>query len=194
MDAPYNDYFDWLTNKIFRTQEDKALYNSLSMVLFTTKFVYILPMDENRNIDGVSLREEYFSETGRSVEYELMNGRASVLEVLVTLARYCDRVMCISFDDFTWYWYSLMLKNLKIDKFTDWKITNDPYSLNEIAARLNIFLMRLYERDGDGGNIFIVKNPPEDMRIIDIATQMGWYLREYDDEQDKEREKKDYEI
>lgn len=180
-----SDYFDFLLNKVFRDYDDRALYTSLCMVLFTTKFTYILPMDENRNVDGLNLREEYFAETGRSVEFGLMKGRSSVLEVLVSLANYCDRIMCISQKDFSWFWFMQMLHNLKLDKYTNDRF-NDVYVHNDINAKLNVFLMRQYDYYGYG-NIFVVKRPMEDMKIVDIATQAGWYLREFDDEQEREK-------
>lgn len=180
-----SDYFDYLLGKIFRSRNDMAIYTPLCMLLFTTKFSYLIPMDENRNIDGLNLREEYFQETGRSIEFGLAKDTSSVFEVMVSLAEYCNRVMYISSDDFTWFWFGQMLENLGLDKYTSSRFHEENVA-NDVIIRIRIFLMRQYDYYGHG-NLFTVQRPMEDMRCVDIATQMGWYLREFDDRQEREK-------
>ena len=72
--------------------------------------------------------------------------------------------------DRTGQWFWRMVTNLGLGGMTDTR-----YDKNEVTYILNRFLRREYDRDGRGG-LFTVKDPPTDLRKVEIWYQLWWSL------------------
>ena len=83
-------YFSWLKDKV--TDKHMAVvgrsYDRLFYKLYTTEFIFVVPFDENRLLDGLSLRREF------STTRVIFPCKCSVFEVLIALALRCeDQIM-----------------------------------------------------------------------------------------------------
>lgn len=172
------DYFNWLIKFVYDDGYGDE-YSMLLTKLFHTEFYWLntVPMDDNRVVEGLTLRKEYadymrISEEDMAIDIPF---GCSVLEVLIALARMCERnIMTDSeYGNRTGQWFWTMLSNLGIGN-----ITNKRYDENYVDECLKRFMNRTYDYDGTGG-IFVVKNPKNDMRKTDLWYQMCWYLDDY---------------
>ena len=146
-------------------------YRQLFTFLHDTEFVYFVPYDENRAVDGVTLRYHYCQTHGyEDLEYYL-DGPCSVLEMMVALAIRCEESMDNpEKGDRTGQWFWGMIANLGLgsmsdDNFNEWLV-------NDVVTR---FLERDYEPDGRGG-LFRVRGWHRDMRTAEIWHQLLAYM------------------
>lgn len=150
-------------------------YRQLLTFLHDTEFVYFVPHDENRAVDGVTLRYRYCQiHDCEDLEY-LLSGPCSVFEMMVALAIRCEGVM----DDPTkgdrtsqWFWgmiTNLGLGSMSDDNFNEWLVS-------DVLTRL---LERDYDPDGRGG-LFRVRGTRRDMRTMEIWHQLLAYLNTID--------------
>lgn len=165
-------YFDWLCDQIDGHRYlPAASYDKLLIHLHNIEFRYLLPMDENRAIDGEDMRWRYAYEQGWRSVPRCLDGPCSVLEMMVALAVHCEELM----DDPTignrtgqWFWG--MIVNLGLGDMSD--IRFDAVHVDEIIER---FLNREYEPDGRGG-LFTIRRCSRDLRYVEIHHQLNWYL------------------
>ena len=68
------------------------------------------------------------------------------------------------------HWFWMMLDNLDLSAMTD-----DKYDRMYVYGRVNLFMNREYEPDGDG-NIIYIPDCKDDLRKVEIWWQMCWYL------------------
>ena len=167
------DYFEWLEHIVTDGKE----YNLLLHDLHNIDFVSLVKLDENREMDGQSLRTLYGDEVG--IKYEeiedYLAGPCSVLEMLIGLA---SRIEGTIFSDFeegipetrAYFWE--FLTNLGLEVYTDVR-----YSTTEVRHIVERFVFREYDPDGKGG-IFPLQNAGEDQRKVQIWYQMQMYYIE----------------
>ena len=175
------DYFEWLMELAGLKDYGGFSYWLLSKDLHSIDFTWSIELDENRNADGKSLREDYFYDCDfPSEEFDeiLYRENASVLEVLVALARRMDFEMSDPDDptDKTADFFFEMLENLGLDQYDD----ENYYDLggeSEVCHVIDIWLRRAYKPDGRGG-LFPLACPDDDQRDIQIWYQMMAYLEE----------------
>lgn len=166
-------YFDWLYSLAMNGNEE---YKYLCAYLHGRDFVYILPMDDNRFEDGISLRYRFGREQGfpnSAVARELDTRPCSVLEMMVALALRIEEEIMSEEDlgDRTSEWFARMLYSLDLLEMTDRRFDES------VAERaINNFLNRNYRRDGKGGLFTICDRPDRDMRNVEIWYQAMWYL------------------
>lgn len=165
-------YFDWMCDLVCNEQ-----YSSLLHHLNSIDFTYIIAMDGNRAEDGVDLRYRfgYNRNIDDSIIALYLDDRpSSVLEVMVALALRGEEMIYGNVDDHEplarMFW--TMIENLGLEAMTD-RNYNEDY-VDEVIFE---FLNREYKYDGEGG-LFVVQNPPRDMRDVEIWCQMNWYLNE----------------
>ena len=177
-DITRNNYFEWLLNLACGARYSKQIsFRKLLMHLHNTEFTYILPMDENRALDGISMRNKYAYDHGYEDHMgdilEDLDGPCSVLEMMIGLASRCEETMDDpEKGDRTGQWFWRMVTNLGLGGMTDAR-----YDKDEVTYILNRFLRREYDRDGRGG-LFTVKDPPTDLRKVEIWYQLWWSLDE----------------
>ena len=172
-DQIINDYFEWLWN--FTKCRGHSQNRKNITLLHNIEFRYSIPMDANREADGIDLRYRFITEVGIPKNYQevygYLDGPCSVLEMMIALAIRCEESIMDDPDigDRTSEWFWLMMKNLGLDYMSDRKFDRD------IAEeKISIFLDRKYKRNGEGG-LFVV-NGRRDLRKVEIWYQMCWYL------------------
>lgn len=172
-DQLINDYFEWLWN--FTKCRGHSQNRKIITLLHNIEFRYSIPMDANREEDGIDLRYRFITEVGIPKNYQevyaYLDGPCSVLEMMIALAIRCEESIMDDPDigDRTSEWFWLMMKNLGLDYMSDKKFDRD------IAEeKISIFLDRRYKRNGEGG-LFVV-NGRRDLRKVEIWYQMCWYL------------------
>lgn len=170
-----DDYFLWLCDKVGIDNGITSFYE-LGQELFYTEFKALLPMDENRALDGIALRDDFILDCEWFQDYPDMP--CSVLEMLIALAQRMDFELTDldSSGDNTAKYFWEMLDNLGLSHLSD-----DVYSLRNGEEKTILALSRLvartYQYNGEGG-LFPLKCPMEDQREVEIWYQMCAYLTE----------------
>lgn len=169
-----NEYFEWLSETVCGTRFSKNIsYRKLLMHLHRTKFKHVIPRDKNRAEDGVELRYRFAWLRGYE-DYILddLNGRCSVLEMMVGLAVRCEETIMSNpeYGDRTGQWFWEMITNLGLGACTD-----DNFDKEFVTDVITRFLKRDYAPDGRGG-LFTIKDSEIDLRELEIWTQLNWYL------------------
>ena len=172
-----NEYFEWLYNLVCSDDRYKS-YRKLCMFLFDTDFYSVLPMDENRYSDGISIRYRFGDECdypGSMVASQIDQRPCSVFEMMVALALRMEEDIAYEerYGDRTGYWFRSMLQSLGlIDEF------DGRFDKDRAQHIIDKFLERMYQPNGKGG-LFTVNNVPEkDLRDVEIWCQANWYLIE----------------
>ena len=174
-DIIIDEYFEWLFDIVCGGRfADDLSYRRLLMHLHDTEFIYILPMDENRAVNGMNLRYEWSLDIDEDADYilDVLDGPCSVLEMMVSLAIHCERDIMDDpgYGDRTGQWFWGMVNNLGLGAMYDSR-----YDSGYVDGVLKRFLNREYERDGRGG-LFTIKNCKYDLRKVEIWHQLSWYL------------------
>lgn len=167
-------YFNWLCSKVKVSEK----YSKLMTKLHRTEFIYILPMDANRENDGINLRYRFGDAC--NIDQRIIatylddKSSCSVFEMMVALCIRCEEEIMDNEDlgDRTGEWFYQMLLSLRLQGMDNARY-NDEYVSNII----NDFLNRRYRSNGDGG-LFTIANPPVDMRKTEIWTQAMWHFDE----------------
>jgi hypothetical protein len=168
-----NRYFDFLCNIVGRRNE----YEELLKQLHRTEFYSLVPNDHNRGADGEHLRE-IFCDMMRLSTPILFNKPCSVLEMLIGLAHRLEFESAqSSWEKSPEEWFWILLNNLGLDEYTNDEYFNDRDTLSRVDIILDIFLRRLYKRNGEGG-LFPLRYPKENQRKVEIWYQMTAYILE----------------
>lgn len=179
-----NEYFEWLYSQMCKDPIDDPQFSwrKLFRLLHDTEFRYSVPFDENRAVNGRYLRWSFILYKNREDGYPkewwkdiLPDMSCTVLEMIIRVARDCEGLMGnTDYGERTSQWFWEMIRNLGLKGMYD-------LNFNEDKAReiIDIFLDREYLPDGEGG-LFIIRDPRnrygEDMRELEIWTQMQWYF------------------
>lgn len=162
--ANEQDYFRWLTDRVQEDGHPRHTYGDLFLMLYNTEFVWIIPNDDNRVMDGLDLRVEFFHRRGA------IKRPCSVLEVLVGLSRRLAWLAGGSPEGWAWQ----LLCNLELHTFRDPISQKKAKRVDEILYAL---IWRTYDVDGYGG-FFPLTRPRGDQRQIEIWYQMHAYVKE----------------
>lgn len=151
---------------------DDDSFTEILAELHRIPFRYTIPMDGNREADGINLRYRFGYEHGYEdyiiAEY-LDNSPCSVLEMVTALAIRCEEIMeCVESNDRTGEWFWEMLVSLGLD--------DSSIDIHEIRDKVDSFLDREYEPNGKGGLFTVSRNC--DMRSVEIWYQMQYWLGE----------------
>lgn len=173
-----NLYYNWICSIAISNADDRRMYSTLLTSLWNTPFMYTLPLDENRETDGINMRYLFGNVHGypeEVIRYEIDDRPCSVLEMMVALAcRSEEQIMQDPLDgNRTSYWFMEMIETLKLSQ-----MTNDKFDYVYFERCMTTFLNRLYLPNGYGG-LFKVDNPRRDMRDTEIWYQCMWHLEEY---------------
>lgn len=171
-------YFNWMCQLVsIRRYTHGRSYRKLLKFLHTVDFYYSVPLDSNREADGIDLRYRFGYENsyGESmIAVYLDNRPCSVLEMMTALAIRCEQSIMDDPDigDRAGQWLWNMLVNLGLEGMDDEHYDED-YT-DKVVRR---FLNREYKRNGEGG-LFTVNHSGRDLRDVEIWYQMCWYLDE----------------
>lgn len=168
-------YFQWLYDRASDDSRVHKTYRDLLLFLHTVPFNYILPMDGNRESDGINLRYRFAAENNIDdilIRVTIDSYPCSVLEMMLALAIRCEESFMHDADigDRTREWFWVMLTNLGLSSMSDGSFDRD---LRE--KRVDTFIYRKYDFEGHGG-LFTVPNCKRDMRSIEIWAQLMMYL------------------
>lgn len=158
-------YFD----ELYALSQIDDNYHVVMMKLFETEFYSLVDHDENREKDGLEIREELGGE---------LSGPARLLEVLLGICKRMDFNLCDSESERVPWKDSFeeIFENLGLDELTDEGFCSSwmPEKLDKIVKNL---LDRKYKKNGIGG-FFPVKRCKADQREIEIWYQMQQYIIE----------------
>ena len=171
-----NDYFEWLCSLVCTTHL-KERYRYLLGYLHHREFIWTIPNDRNRAIDGMDLRKRFCDESEQDYTRVglYLNDYCSVLEMMVALACRCENSIMDDPDsgDRTGQWFWHMITNMNLKDMTD-----DHYVRRAVGNAVDILLERKYGPDGSDGGLFILQNPRRDLRRVEIWYQMCWWISE----------------
>ena len=158
-------YFNWLCNIVYDENYVEQSYDRLLEYLHDHKFMYTIPLDENRASDGVYLRYRFMDEA-----YDILTDECSILEMMVALAIHCEDIMADADTDRTAYWFWNMVNSLGLSSMTD-----DDFDTKYVDHVIYRLLNHKYKPYGKYG-LFTVYNCEYDLRNEEIWKQMMVYL------------------
>ena len=114
--ASISKYVHWvLKDKLSLTDKETHTYTYIVLTLTNVEFTWRHPMDENRAIDGLELRDDFEYETGEYLDKSsgLMSS-CTFFEMLAALAMRCESQLMrsVSMGDRTSKWFFEFLDNL----------------------------------------------------------------------------------
>lgn len=167
-----DDYFAWMYNLTCGHFPNNVSFKRLLAHLHDVEFKFLLPRDENRAEDGVSLRYRFsIRYTGAEDADLYLYGTCSVLEMILALAFKIEENMDDPLmGDRTAQWFWNMMVSLGLGSMSD-----DRFDEEYVDHVLDRFLYRNYEPDGKGG-LFTIRGCPDDLRDLEIWAQMCRYL------------------
>jgi hypothetical protein len=168
-------YLEWLYKKVgpVGNRNPARTYWHLARQLYTHKFVWFVPNDDNRAMDGVDLRFEFFEEAHIKQDDDSMwiLLECSMLEMFIALSQ---RVSYQSYgSDAEWFWK--MMENLDLRQYTDLKYNQ--FVEQEVKETLDRVNQRTYDPDGTGG-VFPLVSSHRDQRQVELWYQASAYLQE----------------
>lgn len=165
------DYLRWLEPQI-RDEHGNPnnTYWDLINIMFEKEFVWVVPMDDNRMVDGLDLRKEFSHENGLGSNPLRQLGPCSFLEVLIGLSRRLAFAAGGSAPGWAWQ----LLGNLELQRMSD-PLT--PAKHNKVHDILDACIWRNYAPDGTGG-FFPLAFPDGDMTQVELWYQMHAYVEE----------------
>lgn len=159
-------YFDWLRAKVLPPRDQG--YEDLLMLLHKTEFTWELLHDENRAKDGIELRYDFLRETNYPREQLWVELPCSVLEMLIGFAQRAAFLTDMPVRE--WFWR--MIENLGLRQYRQ----IDEQDLPTIHRRLDKFILRKYDRNGNGG-LFPMRQPKDDQRKVEVWYQFSDYVQ-----------------
>ena len=163
-------YFKWLSTLVFPNEEIQRNYIGLLNLLYEIRYVWDpnIPLDENRYIDGINLRESfsYKSKIPSDIVQNSIQGPCNILEMICALGIRIDNDIMATYYtgyDHGYFWIQKMLKNLNILQYDDLNFDEDA-----IRCKIDNFLHRRYSENGFGG-LFYVPNSEKDMRRAKVS-------------------------
>lgn len=171
-----DDYFNWLYDRVCKGRaHNDVSYIKLFTLLHDIEFTFSIRHDNNRARDGINLRYRYAMEIDDDRVLDILDKPCSVLEMMVALAIRCEEDIMVDtrYGDRTGQWFWGMINSLGIGNMIDVKFNEELVS--EIIFR---FLDRDYCPDGRGG-LFYIPGCEDDLRDVEIWTQLCWYLNKF---------------
>lgn len=184
-DKLWNRYGLWLKDLIGFNSDS---YFRLINILHNTLFIYDIDRDNNREEDGIELRNDFFNDRFIKLPGPLeklmnrefpayWNNRCSVLEMLIALSlRMNDEYVGDIEESITDKIFYDLISNLGLENMDD-RSLSDPKNEKKVKSIIKRWLTRRFDYSGNG-SIFPIKNPSRDQRTIEIWEQMLEYINE----------------
>lgn len=170
-------YYKWLTALAFPNETFQEQYADLLILLYETPYEWDrrFPLDENRYIDGVNLRDSfaYKMKLPQELISASITGPCNMLEMLCAFGVRIDNDIMANPStgyDHGYYWIQKMMNSLGILRYS--KMYWDQYEVQQILTN---FMKGNYSADGDGG-LFYMPNSEKDLRAMSIWDQMCYYI------------------
>ena len=176
-DDVINGYFEWMYNSVSSGRHTKgSSYRKLFMLLHRTEFIFSIPRDENRAMDGLDLRRRFAQDADRrGYILDCLRGPCSVLEMMIALAKKAedDIMHDPDYGDRTGRWFWVMLENLGLDICDDLN-----YNEGFVNHVLDVFMHHRYAPNGGAGGMFSIRKCCRDLRKTDLWWQLNAYFEE----------------
>lgn len=176
MNEPLDElYLKWLYTQIAspRLKNPERTYWNLAKQMFTKRFVWIVPNDDNRQEEGKELRIEFLTDLEiPTADPNWLDIECSFLEMLVSLSR---RLAFLA-DGEVRGWVNQLLDNLDI-RASDAQYNNRVAQI--VDETMDRVIWRQYDYNGNGG-LFPLQNPREDQTQVELWYQLNAYLNERD--------------
>jgi len=162
-------YFYWLKNLVDHKGSDRE---DLISWLHEKNFRWFLPNDDNREKDGIDLREEFSRMSNRREFNQYLNGPCTMLEMLIALAKRLNYTLYDPlYGDELDRWFWSMVENLGLS----FDLRGEGLRKNEMI--LDRLLDRTYLYNGRGG-LFPLMSSRGDQRTVEIWYQMQYWIKE----------------
>lgn len=163
-------YFNYLVSLVPNPLYPERDYSNLLLYLSGKKFdKFIIDRDRNRASDGVYLRYLY---NGDMADYPQED--CTFLELLVGAAiKAEDSLYDWNIGDRTSTWFWMMIYNLGLNE-----MDNTSFDSKVVDRAIERMMNREYDSNGENGALFVVKNPREDFRNLEIFLQMDEFICE----------------
>lgn len=164
------DYLRWLASQIRDDDDPAKTYWGLLGVMFNKEFVWLVPNDDNRVVDGLELRREFCHAADISVDSLRDLGPCSFLEVLIGISRRLEFIGGGSAPGWAWQ----LLNNLELHRLTD---PLDRRRARKAEEILDVVIWRRYLPNGQGG-FFPLIDFDDDQTQVEIWYQMSAFVEE----------------
>lgn len=169
-------YFEWLYNIVepLGTRDPSRSHAQLCEAMHRLPFEWFIDRDENRAEYGRDLRDEFMDEHGLSssdVDRTWLDLECSIFEMLIALADAASFQTDMTTEE--WFWQ--MVRNIKLERYTDDLYSESVHS--SVVAILRRVIRRKYQPCGRGG-FFPLRNPKGDQREVELWYQLSAYLIE----------------
>jgi hypothetical protein len=172
LNALRDSYFRWLVAQVKNHKRDMRTYFDLLHLMHQKEFVWLVPNDDNRIIDGTDLRVEFLQQSRTRLEVTREDfGPCSVLEVMIGISRRMAWAAGGEADGWAWQ----LLDNLGLTGFSDPVGTRQAKTIDK---KLDTLIWRTYNADGSGGGFFPLNSAPEDQTTAELWYQMAAYINE----------------
>lgn len=173
-DAIENAYFEWMCDLVCKNRFGNDIsYKKLLTFLHGIEFTYTIRRDKSRADDGINLRYRFPYESQAIDDIErYVNGPCSIFEMMLALAIRCEETIMDNpaYGDRTGQWFWGMIASLGLSSMEDSRF--DKKLADKVIDK---FLSHEYESNGKGG-LFTIRNCEDDLRTVEIWTQMLWFL------------------
>lgn len=158
-------YFKWL----MQSAGIPKTYETVCELLFTTDYIWLIDIDEDRAEDGITLRYRYGDEHGYNSMFDIMDSPCSCLEMILALAK--RQGIIFNDEDDIWNWVGPMFDSLGLSPGIDYE---------DALFKISRWLNRKFYPDGRGG-LFTIHNCDKDLRKVDYWTQANWWFAMIED-------------
>lgn len=169
-------YFEWLYSKVKSTKvvNPKRTHWSFLFQLHEKDYIWFIPNDDNRYMDGVALRGDFLAEHNVSKEVIFMHDRpCTMLELLIALAERYAFMAGGEIRDRFWR----MIENLSLGDISDYGYDLEPELYDKVDDALDAIIWKTCEYDGSGG-IFPLMHNVKDQRKVELWDQLCAYILE----------------
>lgn len=175
MSAPIDEeYFTWLYSQIghVKLRNRARTYWELARIMYQKEFIWFIPNDDNRAVDGRDLRQEFLEEAEiDEVDPEWMTLGCSMLEMCIALSRR------LAFETDgqprDWFWH--LIEQLDLKQYSDRDF--DKVAERKINDALDRVIWRTYSPTGRGG-LFPLRRAQSDQTEVELWYQANEYLLE----------------
>lgn len=166
-------YLRWLYSQVSRVtaKNPQKTYWTFLRKLKGIEFVWFVPNDDNRIVDGKHLRFEFLEELKLKADDVWLDAGCSMLEMLIGLSRR----LAFETEDEPRDWFWRLIDNLDLSDLNDKDYNR--YSDLDVFEAMQKVIWRTYSSNGDGG-LFPLDGPHQDQRKVEIWYQMSAYLLE----------------
>lgn len=168
------DGYDYLVDIVGDPSAKGQHYGYVLKTLHRFPFVPKLPNDDNRAVDGLTLREQYLRGV-KGAKQPVKGTSCSMLEMLIALSMRMEFVADDLGDTAMWFWQ--LLSNADLLRYTD--AEPEKVVAEHVAGIVYTLNEREYGPDGHGGLFPMNRksnNPDVDQREVEIWYQMHQYI------------------